>query len=111
MEHRGKIIRNRVNEFGVKHNFVYKKLGITKPTWTTLLKTHNPDKDVIRRIGRIIRFNFHTDFLDVEPIVIDFGSPVSIAAEPQAAYSPSQFAAIMQELAEVKQAVKDLLKP
>lgn len=66
MQHRGNIIKQRIEEFGIKQVFVYRKLGIDKKTFHRLLETRNPPDKIIEQIGIIIRHDFTCDFPELK---------------------------------------------
>lgn len=118
MEDRGKIIKEVIASYGIKESHVWKKLGISKDTFIRLKKTTNvPDQDM-ERIGHIIRHDFRKEIPGLKLTVIENDTPLSIAAEANETLPAKYFgilvermAALMKEVAEMKQLIKDLSNP
>ncbi len=102
MEHRGKIIRERIEEFGVSKAFIYKKLKIDKKTFDRLLATHNPPEEMIERIGNIIRHDFSIDFPDSKKTVFESENPLNVVAETRIVFSDQFMKQVLSDLEEIK---------
>lgn len=103
MEHRGKVIRKRINEFGIRQSFVYTKLEMDKKTFQRLLQTHNPSAEVIMRIGVIIRHDFSLDFKDLKTATYNNDELVSTLADPAAIYHQLFMKQVLTGLDEIKE--------
>jgi hypothetical protein len=118
MEDRGKIIKEVIDSYGIKDSHVWKRMGISKDTFIRLKKTTNvPDADV-ERIGHIIRHDFRKEIPGLKVAVIENDSPLSLVAEANETIPAKYFgiliermAALMKEVAEMKQLIKELSNP
>jgi hypothetical protein len=110
MEHRGKAIAKRIKEYGVKKNFIYKKLRITKATFDLWLATPNlPDKDV-ERIGTIIRHDFTIDFPGMIKTIFENEKQVTRVAEPMQQSSEEEFKwNVLNQLKEINEKLNALI--
>lgn len=102
MEHRGKKIRERIEEFGVSKAFIYKKLKIDKKTFDRLLETHNPPDEMIERIGNIIRHDFTIDFPGMNKTVFEHDKTVGAVAEPMIQLPQSVIKKLLSDVEEIK---------
>jgi transposase-like protein len=85
MKHRGEIVRQRIDQQGVKMGVIAKNLGTDRSTLYRWLDQANMDVNKVEQIGKVIKWDFREDFPDIMQT-----EPAHLAAEPdQVVYSPA----------------------
>ncbi len=102
MEHRGKTIRKTIDSYGIKHSFIYNKLGIAKDTFMRWLKTPNLPDETVERIGNIIRHDFTVDFSGMKKTVFENEKPVATVAEPIIQLPEKSIKKLLSDIDEIK---------
>lgn len=63
--HRGKIVKNKLKELGVKINLISKKAGYSRGHFYKLLGKEDLQYHIIYEIGKILRYDFLVEFPDM----------------------------------------------
>lgn len=111
MEHMGKIIAARIEEFGIKKVHIYRKLGLTKAKFDLLLDTHNIQDREVEMVCNIIRndYDFRVDFPWIKPSVFSAEGKLLQFNNPAAVYE-NEYIKEITELRKELKVLTELLK-